>query len=61
MLKTVQAVCGIDRLRVWQDGGIIKRMNAILARAKKAVALPDAFHRLTPAEQDAFHVFVSSC
>jgi hypothetical protein len=61
MLKTVQAVWGIDRLRGWQDGVVVKLMNAILAEAKKAVALPEAFHRLTPDEQDAFRVFVSSC
>jgi hypothetical protein len=45
IVKTLQAVCGIDRLRVWQDGGVIKLMDAILAQAKKAVALPEAFHR----------------
>jgi hypothetical protein len=61
MLKTLQAVCGIDRLRVWQDGGAIKLMDAILAQAKKAGALPEAFHRLTPDEQDVFYVFLSSC
>jgi hypothetical protein len=59
MPKTLQAVCGIDRLRVWQDGGVVKLMDAIPAQAKKAVALPEAFHRLTPDEQDAFYVFLS--
>jgi hypothetical protein len=61
MPKAPQAVCGIDRLRVWQDGGVIKLIDVILAQAKNAVELPEAFHRLTPDEQDAFYVFLSYC
>ena len=61
MSKTLQAVRGIDRLRVWRGGGVIKLMDTILARAKKAVALPEAFHRLTPYEKDAFYVFLLGC
>ncbi len=61
MPKTLQAVRGIDRLRVWQGGGVIKLMPTILAQAKKAVALPEAFHRLTPDEKDAFYVFLFRC
>jgi hypothetical protein len=61
MPKTLQAVCGIDRLRVWQDGGVFKLMGTILAQAKKATALPEAFHLLTPDEQDALYVCLSCC
>jgi hypothetical protein len=61
MLKTLQSLYGIDRLRVWHDGGVIKLLDAILAQAKKAVILPEAFRRLTPDEQDAFYVFLSCC
>ena len=61
MLKTLQAVYGIDRLRVWQNGGVIELMDAIVAQAKSAVAPPKTFHQLTPDEQAAFYIFISCC
>ena len=61
MPKIQQALCGIDRLRVWQDGDLIKLMNAIVALAKSAVAPPKTFHQLTPDEQTAFYIFISCC
>jgi hypothetical protein len=61
MSKTLLAVCGTDRFRARQDGGLIKLLNIILAQVRKAVAFPEAFHRLTPDEQDAFYVFLFCC
>jgi hypothetical protein len=61
MPKTLKAVWRIDRLRVWQDGGVIELMDAILAQAKSAVAPPKTFHQLTPDEQAAFYIFISGC
>ncbi len=61
MSKTLQAVCGIDRFRARQAGGLIKLINTILAKVRKAVAFPEAFHQLTPDEQDAFYVFLFCC
>jgi hypothetical protein len=61
MSKPPQAVCGIDRFRPRQDGGLIKLLNIILAKVRKAVAFPEAFHRLTPDEQDAFYAFLFRC
>jgi hypothetical protein len=61
MQKTLRAVCGIDRFRVRQAGGVIKLIDIILAQVRKAVAFPDAFRRLTPDEQDAFYVFLFHC
>ena len=54
-------MCGLHEFRFWQDTGVIEVKDAILAQAKKAVALPEAFHRLTPDEQAAFYVFLSCC
>ena len=52
---------GIHDLRFWQDGCVIKIKDTIVARATKAIALPEAFHRLTPDEQATFYIFLSSC
>jgi hypothetical protein len=61
MPKALQAVCCIGKLQVWKSCGSIKLLSAVLAQAKNAAALPEAFHRLTPREQDAFYVFLSRC
>ena len=60
MPKTLKAVYCIDA-RVWPDGRIIKLIGKVLAQAKKAAVLPEAFYRLTADEQDAFYVFLSRC
>jgi hypothetical protein len=57
MQKTLQA----DGFRVRLAGGVIKLLDIILARGRKVVAFPEAFHRLTPDEQDAFYVFLFRC
>jgi hypothetical protein len=58
MQKTLQVICGIERFRA---GGVIKLIDIILAQVRKALAFPEAFHRLTPDEQDAFYVFLFRC
>ena len=61
MSNILHLVCAIHELRFWQGGGVIKIKDAILAHAKKVVAPPEAFHRLTPDEQAAFYVLLSCC